>query len=80
MVHTRNGEGVVFAKHFVGALLSVCSQVLEGQVVKGQTLVSLDPGAFKNRLRETWMSTHVNHVGRQTRRRADRIVVCAHST
>ena len=78
MVHTRNGEGVVFAKHFVGALLSVCSQVLEGQVVKGQTLVSCDSGAFENRHRETWTSTHVTFVGRETRRRVDRIIVREH--
>ena len=66
---------MVFANTIVRALLSVCSQVAIGQVVAGQTLVSRDSGAFENRQGETWKSTHVNLVGRQTRRRADRIVV-----
>ena len=57
------------------ALLSVCSKVAVGQVVAGQTLVSRDSGASENRRRETSKPTHVNLVGRQTRRRADRTVV-----
>ena len=67
---------MVFANNIVRVLLSVCSQVAIGQVVAGQTLVSRDSGAFENSLGETWKSTHVNFVGRQTRRRADQIVVC----
>ena len=66
----------MFANEIVRVLLSVCSLVAVGQVVAGQTLVSQDSGAFESRQRETWKSTHVNFVGRQTRRRADRIVVC----
>ena len=38
--------------------------------------MSRDCGAFKNRQREMLKSTHVNFVGRHTRHRADRIVVC----
>ena len=76
MVNAGNGEGMVFANNIVRALLSVYSQVAVGQVFAGQTLVSRDSGAFENRQRETWKSTHVNLVGGQTRRRADRIVVC----
>ena len=57
------------------ALLPVCSQVATGQVIAGATLVSLYSGAFKNRQGETWKPAHVNLVGRQTRRRAHRIVV-----
>ena len=75
-VNARSGEGMVFANNIVRALLSVCSEVTVGQVVAGQTLVSRDSGAFENRQRETWKSTHVNLVGHQTRGRADRIVVC----
>ena len=45
-------------------------------MVAGQTLVSRDSGAFENRQRETWTSTHANLVGGQTRRSADRIVAC----
>ena len=63
----------MFANNIVRALLSVCSQVAIGHVVAGQTLVSRDSGAFENHQREAWKSTHVNLVGRQTRRRADRI-------
>ena len=74
--NARNGEGMMFAKNIVCALLSVCSQVAVGQVVAGQTLVSRDSGAFENRQRETWKSTHVILVGGQTHRRADRIVLC----
>ena len=55
--------------------MSVCSQVATGQVVAGQTLVSRYSGAFENRQGETWKLTHVNLVGRQTRRRDDRIFV-----
>ena len=75
-VNAGNGEGMVFANNIVRALLSVCSQVAIGQVVAGLTLVSRDSGAFEDCQGETWKSTHVNLVGRQTRRRADRIVVC----
>ena len=76
MVNAGTCEGMVFANNIVRALLSICSQVLVGQVVVGQTLVSRDSGAFENRQREPWTSTHVNLAGGQTRRRADRIVVC----
>ena len=74
--NARNGEGMMFAKNIVCALLSVCSQVAVGQVVAGQTLVSRDSGKFENCQRETWKSTHVNLVGGQIRRLANRIVVC----
>ena len=67
---------MVFANNIVRALLSVCSQVSVGQVVAGQTLVSRDSGEFENRQKEMWKCTHVNLVGRQSRRRADQIVVC----
>ena len=67
---------MVFANSFVRVLLSVCSQVTVGQVVVVRTLASRDSSAFVNRQRETRKSTHVNLVGRQTRRRANRIVVC----
>ena len=60
----------------VRALLSACSQVAVGQAVTAQTLGSRDSGAFENRRRVTWKSAHVNLVGGQTRRRADRAVVC----
>ena len=66
---------MVFANNIVRTLLSVYSQVTIGQVVAGQTLVSRYSGAFENRQGLTWKSTHVNLVGCQTRRRADRIVV-----
>ena len=66
---------MVFANNIARALLPVYRQVAVCQVVAGQTLVSHDSGAFENRQRETWKSTHVNRVGRQTRRHADRIVV-----
>ena len=74
-VNARNGEGMVFANNVVRALLPVCSQVAVGQVVTGQTLVSRDAGAFENREGDTWKSSHVNLVGRQTHRRGDRVVV-----
>ena len=77
-VNASNGEGVVSANNVVRTLLSVCSHVVLGQVVKGQTLVSCDSGAFENRHRETWTSTHVTFVGRETRRRVDRIIVREH--
>ena len=38
-VNASNGEGVVSANNVVRTLLSVCSHVVLGQVVKGQTLV-----------------------------------------
>ena len=66
---------MVFANNVVRALLPVCSQVATGQVVAGQTLVSRDSGPFENRQGETWESPHVNLVGRQSRCRANRIVV-----
>ena len=74
-VDTRKGEGMVFGNNVVRALKPVCGQVTIGQVVAGQTLVSLYAGAFENRQGETWKPTHVILVGRQTRCRADRIVV-----
>ena len=66
----------MFANNTVRPLLLVCSQVAVGQVLSGQAVVSRDSGAFENRQRETWKSTHVNFVGGQPRRRADRIVAC----
>ena len=75
-VNARNGEGTVFANNIVRALLSVCSQVAIGQMVAGQTLVSRYSDEFENRQGETWKPSHMNLVGRQTRRGADQIVVC----
>ena len=63
------------ADNVVRALLPVVGQVAIGQVVTGQTLVSHDASAVENRQGETWESAHVDLVGRQTRRRADEIVV-----
>ena len=74
-VNTRNGEGVVCANNVVRALLPVGGQVARGQVVAGQTLVSHDASAVESRQGKTWESAHVDLVGRQTRRRADGIVV-----
>ena len=68
----------VFTDNVVRVPLLVCSQVAMGQVVVGQALVSHESGAFENRQSETWKSTHVDLVGRQTRHRADRIVVSQH--
>ena len=71
-----NGEDMVVANNIVRAVLSVCSLVAIGQVVAGNTLASRDSGALENRQKEAWKSTHVYFAGHQTRRRADRIVVC----
>ena len=76
MVNAGNGESGVFANNIVRTLLSLCSEAVVGQAIAGKTPVSRDSGAFENRQRETWRSTHVNLVGGQTRRHADRIVVC----
>ena len=72
-VNTENGEGVVCAD--IRALLPVGGQIAIGQVVTGQTLVSHDTCAVENRQWEPWESAHVDLVGCQTRRRADRVVV-----
>ena len=74
-VNTGNGVSVVCADNVVRALLPIGGQVAIGQVVTGQTLVSHDTSAVENRQREPWESAHVDHVGRQTRRRADGVVV-----
>ena len=63
------------ADNVVRALLPVGGQVTIGQVVTGQILVSHDTSAVENRQGEAWESVHVDLVGRQTRRRANGIVV-----
>ena len=73
--NTRNGEDVVCADNVVRALLPVRCQIAIGQVVAGQTMVSNDTSAVETRQREPWESAHVHVIGRQTRRRADSIVV-----
>ena len=45
-MYAGNGEGMAFANNIVRALLSVCSQVVVGQVVAGQTLMSFYSRAF----------------------------------
>ena len=75
-VNAGNGGGMIFANNIIHALLAVCSKVAVGRVVASQTLVYRDSGALENCHRETRKSTHVNLVGSQTRRHADRIVVC----
>ena len=74
-VNTGSGEGVACADNVVRALLPVVGQIAIGEVVTGQTLVSHDTCAVENRQGEPWESAHVDLVGRQTRRRADRVVV-----
>ena len=63
------------ADNVVRALLPVGGHVAIGQVVTGQALVFHDTNAVENRQGEPWESAHVNLFGRQTRRRADGIVV-----
>ena len=77
-VNTGKGEGVVCADNVVCvvcALLPVGGQVAIGQVITGQTLVSHDTSAVENGHVEPWESSQVDLVGRQTRPRADGIVV-----
>ena len=74
-VNTGNGEDVVCADNVVRTLLPVGGQGAIGQVVTGQTLVSHDTCAIENRQEEPWESAHVDLVGRQTRRRANGVVV-----
>ena len=74
-VNTGNGEGVVCANNVVRALLPVRGQFAMGQVVTGQTLVSQKASAVNNRQGKPWNSARVDLVGRQTRRRADGIVI-----
>ena len=66
---------MVCADNAVRALLPVGGQVAVGQVVTGQTLVSQDTSAVENRQGEPWESAHVDLIGRQTRSRADGVVV-----
>ena len=66
---------MVCASNVVCALLSVGGQVAIGQVIAGHTLGSHDASAFENRQGKTWEFAHVDRGGRQTRRRADRIVI-----
>ena len=63
------------ADNVVRALLPVGGHVAIGQVVTGQTLVSHDTSTVKTVSGEPWESAHVDLVGRQTRRRADGVVV-----
>ena len=72
---TGNGEGVVFADNVVRLLLPSLGQFAIIQVVKGQTLVSHDACAIETRQEEPWKFAHVGLVGRQTRRRADGVVL-----
>ena len=77
VVNAGNGEGVMeSANNIVHALLSVVRQVAVGQVVAGKTVESRESGASQNRQRQTWKSTHVIVAGGQTRRGANRAVVC----
>ena len=74
-MNTKNGEVVVCADNVVCALVPVGGQVAIGQLVTGQTLVFHNGSTVESRHGETWESAHVDLVGRQTRRRADVIVV-----
>ena len=74
-MNTGNGEGVVCADNVVRALLPFDGQVAIGQVVTDQTLVSHDTSAVETRQGEPWESAHVDLVERQSRRRADGVVV-----
>ena len=49
--------------HIVRAQLVVGRQVAVGEVVAGQALVAVDPGAFENCEREARNPTHVDFVG-----------------
>ena len=74
-VNTGNGKGVVCADNVVRALSPICRHVAISEVVKGQTLVSHDTSAVEHRQGKPWESAHVDLVGRQTRRRADGVLV-----
>ena len=66
---------MVCANNVLRALLPIGGQVAIGQVVADQALMSHDVSAVETRHGETWESAHVDLTGRQTRRRADGIVV-----
>ena len=55
---------MAFLDDIVLALLAVGRQVAVGEVIAGQTLLTGDPGAFKNREREARMPAHVDLVWR----------------
>ena len=73
--NASNGELVAFAEDLARALLATCRQVVVGEVVAGQALVTDNPSKLEIRERETRQPTHMNLVGSRTRGGVDRTVV-----
>ena len=53
-VYTSNGEGVLFSHKFVGALLTLASEVAIGELVAVEVLMGATVRSIKDGEREAW--------------------------
>ena len=74
-IDPSNGEGVLFAHSFIGALLSVVSQVAIGELVAIEALVGTTVRAIKDGEGEAREASDVEFIGGKVRGGADGVVL-----
>ena len=74
-IDSSNGEGVLFAYNFIGALLSVASEVAIGELIAIEALMGTTVRSFEDGKREAREASDVDFIGGKARSGADGVVI-----
>ena len=74
-IDQSNGEGVLFAHSFIGALLSVASEVAIGELIAIEALMGSTVRSIKDGEGEAREASDVDYIGGKARSGADRVVI-----
>ena len=66
-IDSSNGEGVLFAYNFIGALLSVASEVAIGELIAIEALMGTTVRSFEDGKREAREASDVDFIGGKAR-------------
>ena len=73
-IDQSNDEGVLFAHNFIGALLSIASEVAIGELIAIEALMGSTVRSFKDGEGEAREAPDVDYIGSKARSGADRVV------
>ena len=74
-VYPSNVEGVLFSHKFIGALLTLASEVTIRELVAVEVLMGTTVRSIKNGEGETWQTSNVDFVGSKARGSANGVVI-----
>ena len=74
-IDPSNGEGVLFAYNFIGALFSVASEVAIGELIAIEALMGTTVRSIKDGEGEALEASNVDFIGGKARSDADGVVI-----